>query len=191
MQRTMWEIMEQAIGEMREVLAQEVDQGEAGYWDPDAWEKEVIQFTRQLGRRMVQTWAEVKAEQAKAQIPFCPCCGGRSHLHRWQPLWWLSVFGRIEVQAPLSVAPPRGFAHSRPPAFSGVDRVEVPGQVLGLATGIDRFWRGNVFRAGQPATEGTLRSRVAPQQHQGSGAETRPKSLWICGPGGPRGHRRL
>ena len=76
MKRTMWEIMEQAIGEMREVLAQEVDQGEAGNWDPDAWEKEVVQFTRQLGRRMVQTWAEVKAEQAKAQTPFVPAAEG-------------------------------------------------------------------------------------------------------------------
>ena len=76
MRRTMQEIMEQAIGEMREALAQEVDEGKAGYWDPDAWEEEVIQFTRQLGRRMVQTWAEVKAEQAKAQAPFAPAAGG-------------------------------------------------------------------------------------------------------------------
>ena len=56
MKRTMQEIMEQAILEMREALAQEVDQGETGYWDPDAWEREeVIEFTRRLGRRMVQT----------------------------------------------------------------------------------------------------------------------------------------
>ena len=40
-----------------------------------SWEEEVIQFTRQLGRRMVQTWAEVKAEQAKAQAPFVPTVG--------------------------------------------------------------------------------------------------------------------
>ena len=38
MQRIMQEIMERAIGEMREALAQEVDEGEAGHWDPDAWE---------------------------------------------------------------------------------------------------------------------------------------------------------
>ena len=75
MKRTMREIMEQAIGEMREALAQEVDEGEAGYRDLDAWEEEVIRFTRQLGQRMVQTWAEVKAEQAKAQDPFVPAAG--------------------------------------------------------------------------------------------------------------------
>ena len=76
MKGTMQEIMERAIGEMREALAQEVDEGEVGYWDPDVWEEKVIEFTRQLGRRMVQTWAEVKAEQAKAQAPFVPAAGG-------------------------------------------------------------------------------------------------------------------
>ncbi len=75
MQQTMREIMERAIGEMREALAQEVDEGEPGQWDPNAWEEEVIQFTRQLGWRMMQTWAEVKAEQAKAQDPFVPAAG--------------------------------------------------------------------------------------------------------------------
>ena len=69
MKRTMREIMEQAIGEMREALAQDVDEGEAGYWDPDAWEEEVIQFTRQLGQRMVQTWAEVKPESTEGMTP--------------------------------------------------------------------------------------------------------------------------
>ena len=75
MKRTMQEIMERAIGEMREALAQEADEGEAGYWDPDGWEEEVIRFTRQLGQRMVQTWAEVRAEQAKAQAPFVLAAG--------------------------------------------------------------------------------------------------------------------
>ena len=75
MQRMMQEIMERAIGEMREALAQEADEGEAGYWDPDAWEEEVIRFTRQLGQGMVQTWAEVRAEPAKAQAPLVPAAG--------------------------------------------------------------------------------------------------------------------
>ena len=75
MQQTMREIMERAIGEMRETLAREVDEEEAGHWDPDIWEEEVIQFTRQMGWRMMQTWAEVKAEQAKAQGPFVPAAG--------------------------------------------------------------------------------------------------------------------
>ncbi len=75
MEQTMLEIMERAIGEMRESLAEEVDEEETGHWDPDAWEEEVIQFTRQLGWRMMQTWAEVKAEHAKAQAPFVPAAG--------------------------------------------------------------------------------------------------------------------
>ena len=70
------EIMEQAIGEMREVLSQETEEDGVEPWDPDAWEEEVIRFTRQLGQRMVQTWGEVKAEQAKAQAPFAPAAGG-------------------------------------------------------------------------------------------------------------------
>lgn len=80
------EIMEQAVVELREVLSQEgVAEGKE-QWDPDLWEAEVIQFTRQLGRRMVQTWGEVKSEQAKAQAPFAPtagadatCTGGRPY----------------------------------------------------------------------------------------------------------------
>ncbi len=75
MKRSFQEIMEQATREMREVLEQETGEDGAGQWDPDAWEEEVIRFTRQLGRRMVQTWAEVKAEQAKAQDPFVPGAG--------------------------------------------------------------------------------------------------------------------
>lgn len=75
-ERALQEIMEQAIGEMREVLRQEREEDGAEQWDPDAWEAEVIQFTRRLGQRMVQTWGEVKTEQAKAQAPFAPAAGG-------------------------------------------------------------------------------------------------------------------
>lgn len=69
------EIMEQAVGEVREVLRQEGEEDGAVRWDPDVWEGEVIRFARQLGQRMVQTWGEVKSEQAKAQAPFVPVAG--------------------------------------------------------------------------------------------------------------------
>ena len=139
MKRTMQEIMERAIGEMREALAQEADEGEAGYWDPDAWEEEVIRFTRHLGQRMVQTWAEVRAEQAKAQAPFCPGCGGRRHLHRWQPLRWLSVFGPIEVSAPYLRCP-----KERPPAaghrpFQELTGLKCRGKSLALQRALTDF----------------------------------------------------
>ena len=81
-----------------ESLAQEVDEGEAGHWDPDAWEEEVIQFTRQMGRRMMQTWAEVKAEQAKAQGP---------DQHRCQPLRHRVAPGSLQP-APDCAGRPRG-----------------------------------------------------------------------------------
>ena len=68
--RALREIMEQAIGEMREVLSRESGEDGVEQWDPDAWEEELIRFSRELNRKMLQTWAEVKAEQAKAQAPF-------------------------------------------------------------------------------------------------------------------------
>ena len=83
-ERELREIMEQAIAEMREVLSRETEEDGAEQWDPDAWEEEVVRFTRRLGQRMVQTWGEVKSEPAKAQGPFCACCGGRRHRRQWQ-----------------------------------------------------------------------------------------------------------
>ena len=78
------EIMEQATQEMREVLSRESEEYGAEQRDPDAWKEELIRFSRELNRKMLQTWAEVKAEQAKAQAPFAPaaredanCTGGR------------------------------------------------------------------------------------------------------------------
>ena len=131
MKRTMQEIMEQAIWR-------------CGRRWPRKWTKARPGIgTRTLGRKRSlslpggwaggwckppvvaggRLWAEVKAEQAKAQDPprfhedkLCPRCGGRRHLHRWQPLWWLSVFGRIEVQAPYLRCPgePQPVAGHRP-----------------------------------------------------------------------------
>lgn len=74
-ERALREIMERAAQEMREVLSRETEEDGAEQWDPDAWEAEVVRFTRQLGQKMVQTWGEVKAEQAKAQAPFVPAAG--------------------------------------------------------------------------------------------------------------------
>ena len=74
-ERELREIMEQAIAEMREVLSRETEEDGAEQWDPDAWEEEVVRFTRLLGQRMVQTWGEAKSEQAKAQAPFAPVAG--------------------------------------------------------------------------------------------------------------------
>ena len=38
-ERVFQEIMQQAIGEMREALEQETGYDGAGQWDPDAWRK--------------------------------------------------------------------------------------------------------------------------------------------------------
>jgi len=105
MRRAFQEIMKQAIAELQEALSQEVEEAQAEEWDPDAWEQEVRQFTRQLGQQMLQVWAEVRTEQAQAQAPFCSSCGRRRQLHRWQSFWWLSTFGRIETQVPYLRCP--------------------------------------------------------------------------------------
>ena len=41
------EIMERATQEMREVLSQKTEEDGGEQWDPDAWEAEVVRFTRQ------------------------------------------------------------------------------------------------------------------------------------------------
>jgi hypothetical protein len=105
MKRVFQEIMEQAIAELRKALDQELEVAEGEEWDPDAFEEEVRKLTQQLGQQLLQVWAEVRAEQAQAQAPFCASCGRRRHLHRWQPFWWLSTFGRIETQAPYLRCP--------------------------------------------------------------------------------------
>ncbi len=64
------EIMERAMGEVREALDEGGEETGAEEWNPDAWEEEVRQFTRQLGQQLLQVWAEVRTEQAQARAPF-------------------------------------------------------------------------------------------------------------------------
>ncbi len=66
------EIMERAMEEVREALDEGGEETGAEEWNPDAWEAEVRQFTQQLGQGLLQVWAEVKTEQAQAQVPFAP-----------------------------------------------------------------------------------------------------------------------
>ena len=129
MRRVFHEIMEQAIAELREALGQEVEEAQGEQWDPDAWEQEVRQLTQQLGQQLLQVWTEVRTEQAQAQAPFCSCCGGRRHLHRWQSFWWLSTFGRIETQVPyLRCAKD----HSSDRPFQRLTGLRCQGKSLGL-----------------------------------------------------------
>lgn len=68
--KALQEMLKRAIEEMEETLAEEGEDAED--WDPDAWEEEVRQFTQQLGQQLLQVWAEVRTEQAQAQVPFAP-----------------------------------------------------------------------------------------------------------------------
>lgn len=99
MHQVFQEIIQTATAQVREALSQELQE-----WDPDAWEQAVRQFTQQLGQQCLQTWAEVKKEQAQAQARLCPC-GQRRQVHQRQSLWWLSTFGRVEIEVPYLRCP--------------------------------------------------------------------------------------
>jgi hypothetical protein len=101
------EIIEMATATLKGALGQE-----PGEWDSDAWEQEVSQFTRQLGQLSLQVWAEVKTEQAQAQARFCSC-GQRRHIHKLKPFWWLSTFGRVELEVP-QLRCPQGHGGDQP-----------------------------------------------------------------------------
>jgi hypothetical protein len=66
------EILTVAMAKLEESLAQETGETQRREWDPDAWEQEVRQFTRQLGQQCLQTWAEGRPE-AQWEARFCSC----------------------------------------------------------------------------------------------------------------------
>lgn len=106
------EILTLAMAKLQEGLAQETKETARQEWDADAWEQEVRQFTRQLGQQCLQTWAETKAQQAQGEARFCSC-GQRRHLHQFQPFWWLSTFGPIQLEVP-QLRCPKGHGRDRP-----------------------------------------------------------------------------
>jgi hypothetical protein len=117
------EVMEMTMERLKEALGQEV-----GEWDTDTWEQEVRQFTRQLGQGSLQVWAEVKAEQAQDQARFCSC-GQRRHIHKLKPFWWLSTFGRVELEVP-QLRCPQGHGGDQP--FQRLTGLECRGKSAAL-----------------------------------------------------------
>jgi len=65
------EIVEMASAELNEDLSQELEFSEE--WDADAFEQEVREFTREIGKTLLQTWAKAKAKQAEAKTSLCSC----------------------------------------------------------------------------------------------------------------------
>jgi hypothetical protein len=106
------EILTVAMAKLGEGLAQEKGETRWEEWDPDAWEQEVRQFTRQLGQQCLQTWAEMKVQQAHEEARFCSC-GQRRWVHELKPFWWLSTFGRIQLEVP-KLRCPKGHERDRP-----------------------------------------------------------------------------
>lgn len=112
MQPVLQEIMEMATARLGQALRQELGEEASGQWDPDVFEQEVRQFTRQLGQRLLQSWAEVKAQQAQGQASFC-FCGHRRQIHQRKPFWWLSTFGPVQTEVP-ELRCPKAHGRDRP-----------------------------------------------------------------------------
>ena len=106
------EIEQLATAKLRERLERCSEEEGLERWDPDAFEQEVRQFFQQLGQQMLQVWAEEQTQQAQAQARFCPC-GQRRQLHQRQSFWWLSTFGRVQVEVPY-LRCPQGHGGDRP-----------------------------------------------------------------------------
>lgn len=117
------EIMEITTVALKEALGQE-----PGAWDSDAWEQEVRQFAHQLGQRSLQVWAEVKAKQAQDQARICSC-GQRRQVHKLKPFWWLSTFGRVELEVP-QLRCPHGHGGDQP--FQRLTGLECRGKSAAL-----------------------------------------------------------
>lgn len=124
------EILENTMVALKEALEQE-----SGEWDADDWELEVRQFTRQMGQSSLQVWAEVKAKQAQEQARFC-FCGQRRHLHKLKPLWWLSSFGRVELEVPR-LRCPQGHGWDQP--FQRLTGLESRGKSIPLQRAMTDF----------------------------------------------------
>lgn len=90
MDKVFQEILQIATAKLKDALSQ--DQG----FDPDDFEQQVRQFTRQLGQQMLKVWAEEKVEQAHTEAAFCGC-GIRRRVHKRKRMWWLSSFGQIQI----------------------------------------------------------------------------------------------
>lgn len=106
------EIRELATAKLREALGEHSEGEGLERWDPDALEQEVRQFSQQLGQEMLRVWAEERTQQAQAQARFCPC-GQRRQVHQRQSFWWLSTFGRVQMEVPY-LRCPQGHGGDRP-----------------------------------------------------------------------------
>jgi hypothetical protein len=117
-----------AMAKLEEGLAQETDESQWEKWHPDPWEHEVRQFTCQLGQQYLQTWAEVKAQQAQEEARYCSC-GQRRWVRELKPFWWLSTFGRVQLEVPQPGCP-RGHGRDRP--FQRLTGLQCRGKSLAL-----------------------------------------------------------
>ena len=106
------EIQELSTAKLKEASAQESGEEDLERWDPDALGQDLRRFCQQLGQQMLQVWAEEQTKEAQAQARFCPC-GQRRQVHERQSFWWLSIFGRVQIEVPY-LRCPQGHGGDRP-----------------------------------------------------------------------------
>jgi hypothetical protein len=104
MQKVFQEVLEIATAKLRQALSQDQAEGSAQEWDPDAFEEQVRDFSRQLAQRCLKVWAEEKVKKAQAKAACCPC-GRKRQSRKRKALWWQSTFGKVKVEEPYLVCP--------------------------------------------------------------------------------------
>jgi len=112
MEQVFQEILVMATTKLQEALNADAASLSQSPWDPDAWEQEVRQFTRELGQQCLQVWAQERTRQAQIQAAECPC-GQRRQVKKRKLIWWWSTFGQVVVTEPYLVCP-RGHGSDRP-----------------------------------------------------------------------------
>ena len=148
------EMLTLAMAKLEEGLAQETGETQWEEWAPDVWEQEVRQFTRELGQQCLQTWAEVKTQQAQGEARFCSC-GQRRQIHELKPFWWLSTFGRVELEVP-QLRCPQGHGRDRP--FQRLTGLQCRDKSLALQRALTDFGAEKSFAQASRQPFGKLRT---------------------------------
>jgi hypothetical protein len=143
MQQVFQEILQMATAKLRQALRDGQGGLDTEGFDPDVWEGQVRQFTRQLGHQMLQVWAEEKVEQAHAEAAFC-WCGMRRHVHKRKVMWWRSTFGQVQIAEPCLVCPK---AHGKDRPFQRLTGLRCRGKTKALKRVLTDFGAEKSFAA--------------------------------------------
>jgi len=193
MDKVFQEILQIATAKLKDALSQ--DQG----FDPDDFEQQVRQFTRQLGQQMLKVWAEEKVEQAHTEAAFCGC-GIRRRVHKRKRMWWLSSFGQIQITE-VCLACPKAHGKDRP--FQRLSGLRCRGKTKALkrvladfgaeksfGAASEQLWEHYGIRLDPSSIRGVVRQQAERAEefvaHQHQGAISAYQTHQGCWPGNER-----